>query len=52
MQELRTKNWKVMEALSAAESRAKSNNGKGIVVSFYFARGNMRFFNFILFMYY
>ncbi|XP_043503520.1 kinectin-like isoform X6 [Polistes fuscatus] len=29
--ELRTKNWKVMEALSAAESRAKSNNGKGIV---------------------
>ncbi|XP_076235213.1 uncharacterized protein LOC143179757 isoform X4 [Calliopsis andreniformis] len=26
--ELRIKNWKVMEALSAAESRAKSNNGK------------------------
>ncbi|XP_076164616.1 uncharacterized protein LOC143145278 [Ptiloglossa arizonensis] len=26
--ELRIKNWKVMEALSAAELRAKSNNGK------------------------
>ncbi|KAK0081520.1 hypothetical protein PV325_012031 [Microctonus aethiopoides] len=28
--ELRAKNWKVMEALSAAESRAKSNTGKNI----------------------
>ncbi|XP_043272558.1 kinectin-like isoform X3 [Venturia canescens] len=28
--ELRTKNWKVMEALSAAESRAKNNTGKSI----------------------
>ncbi|XP_072744778.1 uncharacterized protein [Anoplolepis gracilipes] len=28
--ELRTKNWKVMEALSAAESRAKSNDEKKI----------------------
>lgn len=41
-----------MEALSAAESRAKSNNGKGIVVSFYFVHGNTRFFDFILFIYY
>ncbi|XP_012272203.1 kinectin isoform X1 [Orussus abietinus] len=28
--ELRIKNWKVMEALSAAEARAKSNTGKNI----------------------
>ncbi|XP_011872777.1 PREDICTED: kinectin isoform X3 [Vollenhovia emeryi] len=28
--ELRTKNWKVMEALSAAELRAKSNDEKGV----------------------
>ncbi|XP_011697731.1 PREDICTED: ribosome-binding protein 1-like isoform X3 [Wasmannia auropunctata] len=28
--ELRTKNWKVMEALSAAESRAKSNDEKSV----------------------
>jgi chromosome segregation ATPase len=28
--ELRTKNWKVMEALTVAESRAKSNSGKCI----------------------
>lgn len=32
-QELRVKNWKVMEALSAAELRAKSNNGKNFDVS-------------------
>lgn len=35
-QELRTKNWKVMEALSAAELRAKSSGGKSSEVSFCF----------------
>lgn len=36
-QELRTKNWKVMEALSAAELRTKSSGGKSSEVSLYFA---------------
>lgn len=40
-QELRVKNWKVMEALSAAELRAKSNNGKNFDVSPHFTYLNL-----------
>lgn len=40
-QELRVKNWKVMEALSAAELRAKSNNGKNFDVSPHFTYFNL-----------
>ena len=43
-QELRVKNWKVMEALSAAELRVKSNNGKNFNVSPHFIYLHFSFF--------
>ena len=49
-QELRIKNWKVMEALSAAELRAKSNNGKNFDVSPHFIYFGLPFRNFFLFV--